>query len=285
MATQEVTALTEPSLDLGGQPGTIVLEHRVEGSPDKVWQSLTDPTHLKNWFGISASVTPGVGGTMKHSWGDPVTAESKIQIWEPNQRLKIVETAPFGSTFQPSDGGSKTRTIDYTLTASGEQTVVKQVWSGFGTSPEWQGFQAATAGCGAFQAAALGHYVKNHYGEQRSVSWARVPSDKSYGEMWAALTGPKGIISEGSISGLGKGDKYSIRTSAGDTFEGVVISNIPNKQFAGTVDNHNNSLLRIVLDRPGPNEAGVWFASWGAQPSANQTFEWRWTNTLQRLLH
>lgn len=278
------SAFNEPELNLSGQPGTIVQEHIFDVSADKVWQALTEPNHLDNWFGVASTVTPGVGGTMRHSWGEPVIEESTIQVWEPNSRLKVLETTPFGVTFQPSDGPSKTRTIDYTLTPSGNQTVLKYTYAGFGTTPEWQQFQSLVAGCGKYQNAALGHYVTAHFGEQRSVSWARTPSNKSYGEMWALLTGANGIFTEGSFAGLDRGDRYSIRTVAGDAFEGVVVSHIPNKQFAGTVENLNNSLLRIVVDTPGPNEAGIWLASWGAQPAANQTFEWRWTNALQTVL-
>jgi|SRR5271170_4380149 len=284
-ATASYDAFDEPEFNLSGEPGTIRQEHTLDASVDKVWQALTEPSHLTNWFGIAASVTAGVGGTMRHSWGEPVIEESTIQVWEPNSRLKVLETTPFGVTFQPSDGPSKTRTVDYKLTPSGNRTVLKFEHAGFGTSQEWQRFQAVVAGCEVAQVATLGLYTKSHFGEQRSVSWARVPSSKNYREMWSALTGAKGILAEGSFKGLSRGDKYSIRAVTGDVFEGTVVSHIPNKQFAGTVENMNNSFLRIVLDNPGVTEAGIWLASWGAQPAANQTFEWRWTNALQKALN
>jgi hypothetical protein len=112
-----------------------------------------------------------------------------------------------------------------------------------------------------------------------------VPSRKSYAEMWAFIIGSNGMLFESSFAELARTDKYSIRTVTGEVFEGTVISHIPNKQFAGTVENMNNSVLRIVLDNPGTPEAGIWLASWGAQPAASQLFEWRWTNALQRILH
>jgi len=52
-----------------------------------------------------------------------------------------------------------------------------------------------------------------------------------------------------------------------------------------TVENMNNALLRIVLNNPGTPEAGIWLASWGDNPVANQLFEWRWVNALQKMLH
>jgi uncharacterized protein YndB with AHSA1/START domain len=277
-------AFPEPAINLSGQAGTIVQTNTFDATVDKVWAALTDPVHLDNWFSKQSTVVPGVGGSMRHSWGDPVIEESTIQIWEPNARLKVVEVIPFGVTFQPADGGSKQRTIDYTLKASGSQTIMTMEHTGFGTTPEWQKFQSAVAGCENFQASALGHYVSLHFAETRTVSWARVPSAKSYGEMWSMLNGPDGILAQGSLQGLQAGDRYSIRTVTGDVFEGVVVSHIPSKQFAGTVENMNNSLLRIVLDNCGTNEAGIWLASWGAQPAANQVFEWRWVHTLQNVL-
>jgi len=275
----------EPPINLSGEAGTIRQVNTFNASVDTVWAALTDPVQLDNWFSKQSTVVPGVGGTMRHSWGDPVVEESTIEAWEPNAHLRVVETIPFGVTFQPADGPSKQRTIDYTLEATGSgQTTMTMVHSGFGTTPEWQKFQSAVAGCEVFQAQALGHYVTLHFGAQRSIAWARVPSPKSYGEMWSNLTGPGGILSKGSFDGLSPNDRYSIRTVTGDVFEGVVLSHIPNKQFAGTVENMNNSLLRIVLDNPGTPEAGIWLASWGANPAANQVFEWRWVHALQNVL-
>jgi len=279
------TAFPEPPINLSGEAGTIRQTNTFDASVDKVWSALTDPVQLDNWFSRQSAVVPGVGGTMRHSWGDPNIEECTIEIWEPNAHLRVVETTPFGVTFQPTDGPSKQRKIDYTLEATGNnQTTMTMVHSGFGTTPEWQKFQSAVAGCEVFQAQALGHYVTLHFNAQRTFSWARVPSTKSYGEMWANLTGPGGILAKGSIDGLSKGDQYSLQTVTGDVFEGVVLSHIPNKQFAGTVVNMNNSLLRIVLDNPGVPEAGIWLASWGASPAANQVFEWRWVHALQNVL-
>lgn len=273
-----------PQLKLEGEPGTIRQQHRFKATVAQVWTSLTDTYHLNNWFGIQSKVTPGVNGTMRHSWGDPVIEESKILIWEPNARLKVEEITPFGVTFQPSDGPSRVRTLDYVLTAEDQETVVDLVYSGFGKTPEWQRFQAAVASCEVYQMGALGHYVTNHYGEKRSVAWARNTFSKSYTDMWSLLTGEKGILTEGSFSGLKKGDHYSFRTITGDVFEGEVMLHVPTKQFAATVENLNNSLLRITLDRPGGDEAYIWLASWGENAAANQMFEWRWEHALQSVL-
>jgi uncharacterized protein YndB with AHSA1/START domain len=277
-------AFPEPAIELSGTAGTIRQVTTLDATVDKVWQALTDPAQLNNWFSTVSTVVPGVGGTIRHSWGDPVVEEATIDIWEPNSRLRLTEVIPFGVTFQPSDGPSKQRTIDYTLTPSGVQTVMTMEHTGFGTTPEWQKFQSAVAGCEVFQAQALNHYVSLHFGEARTVAWARVPSAKSYGEMWDLLTGTNGMLARGSFEGLKAGDQYLIHGVTGDIFQGKVISHIPNKQFAATVENMNNSLLRIVLDNPGYTEAGMWLASWGEAPAATQDFEWRWVHALQNVL-
>src|SRR5205085_2552398 len=224
ISKQVLINFSEPRLDLHGEAGTIRQEHKFNVPVDRVWQALTEPKHLNNWFGLHSDVSPKVGGKIRHSWGEPNMEESTIQIWEPNSRLKVVETTPFGVTFQPSDGASKTRTITYTLKSSGNQTVLNLEYTGFGTSPEWQRFQSMVAACYDYQNSALEHYATFHFGEQRSLAWARVPSSKSYPEMWAALTGVQGILFESSLAEFNSGDKYSIRTVTGDVFEGKVIS-------------------------------------------------------------
>jgi len=282
---QALLNFSEPRLQLSGEPGTIRQEHTFDAPVNKIWQALTEPKHLNNWFGLESSVAPGVGGTMRHSWGEPNFQESTIQVWEPNARLQVLEVTPFGSTFQPNDGASKPRKITFTLKQSGKGTALHLEHTGFGTTPEWQRFQSVVANCWAYQTAAIGHYATFHFGKQRNVAWARVPSNKSYAEMWATLTGVRGALFESSVVELAATDRYSIRTVTGDVFEGKVISHIPNKQFAATVENMNNSLLRIVLDNPGTPEAGIWLASWDSSPAASQLFEWRWINALQRILH
>src|SRR5947207_13333705 len=86
----------EPRVDLSGVPGTIHQENTFDAPVNNVWQALTDPVHLDNWFSMQSSVVPGVGGSMRHTWGDPVVEECTIEIWEPNARLRVSETIPLG---------------------------------------------------------------------------------------------------------------------------------------------------------------------------------------------
>lgn len=75
---------------------TITKEIEIEASPQAVWEALTHPEELVRWFPLQARVKPGVGGSMWYSWGPPWEGDSRIEIWEPNRRLKTV-TIPSGT--------------------------------------------------------------------------------------------------------------------------------------------------------------------------------------------
>ena len=67
------------------QTHEIVIDAPIEA----VWKAITDGEELTRWFVEEASVEPGVGGTITISWGGGDKGESRIEAWEPNQRLRL----------------------------------------------------------------------------------------------------------------------------------------------------------------------------------------------------
>lgn len=62
---------------------------------EAVWKAISEADEIMRWFAPQAKVEPGpdgsmVGGTMWLSWGAGVEGTSRIEIWEPGKRLRMV---------------------------------------------------------------------------------------------------------------------------------------------------------------------------------------------------
>jgi Activator of Hsp90 ATPase homolog 1-like protein len=63
-----------------GDKWTLILVRELRHSPEKVWQALTDPAHLREWapFVVDGSLGT-VGATVKLTWvGAPTPLETKV---------------------------------------------------------------------------------------------------------------------------------------------------------------------------------------------------------------
>src|SRR5579872_406050 len=71
----------------GGEKWTLILVRDLRHSPEKVWQALIDPVHLREWapFDIDGSLGT-VGATVKLTWvGTPTPIDTKVtRADEPN---------------------------------------------------------------------------------------------------------------------------------------------------------------------------------------------------------
>src|SRR5260370_21569383 len=63
-----------------GEKWTLILIRELRHSPEKVWQALTDPVHLREWAPFEADGSLGtVGTTVKLSWvGAPTPQETTV---------------------------------------------------------------------------------------------------------------------------------------------------------------------------------------------------------------
>ena len=63
-----------------GEKWTLILVRELRHSPEKVWQALTDPAHLREWAPFEADGSLGpVGDTVKLTWvGTPTTFETRV---------------------------------------------------------------------------------------------------------------------------------------------------------------------------------------------------------------
>jgi hypothetical protein len=64
-----------------GEKWTLILVRELRHSPEKVWQALTDPVHLREWAPFVADGSLGtVGATVKLTWvGAPTPLETTVK--------------------------------------------------------------------------------------------------------------------------------------------------------------------------------------------------------------
>ena len=72
-----------------GDKWTLILVRELRHSPEKVWQALTDPAHLREWAPFVTDESLGAVGTVKLTWvGRPTPIETKVTRAEAPKALE-----------------------------------------------------------------------------------------------------------------------------------------------------------------------------------------------------
>jgi uncharacterized protein YndB with AHSA1/START domain len=258
----------------------------IDTSPEEVWRALTDAGELTRWFSLDARVTPGPGGSVWISWGPEWEGASRIEIWEPNARLKTVQeqAGPFGlDSGMLKPGEPVMLAQDYQLEARGGRTRLRLVHSGFGMGAGWdEEFDGISRGW-PFEMRSLRHYLTRHRGEDRQVAWARTTVSAPAGEVWGRLFGPGALIPGRFARDLREDDRYAIALGTGDRLSGTVLRNSP-IDFAGTVDGMNDGLFRIGVDpHRGQSMVQLWLSAWNVDRAIVDGFRERTGERLRAL--
>ncbi len=62
-----------------GEKWTLILVRQLRHPPEKVWQALTDPVHLREWAPFDVDGGLGTVGTVKLTWaGTPTPLETRV---------------------------------------------------------------------------------------------------------------------------------------------------------------------------------------------------------------
>jgi hypothetical protein len=76
-----------------GEKWTLILVRELLHSPEKVWQALTDPAHLREWAPFEADGNLGTVGTVKLTWaGAPTPLETRVTRADAPQVLEYNDT-------------------------------------------------------------------------------------------------------------------------------------------------------------------------------------------------
>ena len=253
----------------------------IEAPPEAVWKALADADELKRWFPLDARIEPGAGGKIWISWGPPYEGTSEIEIWEPNRRLKTASRGVFGMA--EVEGSARPVALDYVLEGKGGTTTLRLVHSGFGEGAAWEDEYDSVRRGWRYELKALRHYLERHRGRQRQVVWPRVPMDLTLMQAWGRLMSRDGLLADGRIEGLREGDRYAIRTAAGDDLRGTVLVNEA-PDFAGTAENWNDALFRVHIEgSSGVREAGLWLAAYEVPQARLADLREAWMGLLRRI--
>src|SRR5438270_12011297 len=62
-----------------GEKWTLALVRELRHPPEKVWQALTDPAHLREWAPFEVDGSLGTVGTVRLTWvGTPTAIDTKV---------------------------------------------------------------------------------------------------------------------------------------------------------------------------------------------------------------
>ena len=232
----------------------IETDMELDAPVEAVWKALTDAQELSNWFPPFAEVKPGVGGHIRVVWDEKQDWTSPIGAWEPNKHLQLIwsQATPPEQVEQARKDGVYCPfpiAVDYYLEDRGGKTLLRLVHSGFSCDTAWDSQYDGTKRGWASELRGLKHYLEHHRGRKRVFVHAKCTiSDIAMPEAWQRLMGPQAMVAEGTLTGLGVGDRYAITTVGGDRLEGEIrLSNPPN-DFCATAETFNIAFLRLRID-------------------------------------
>src|SRR5215471_11951224 len=241
-----------------GTPKTRSQEHEIEiDAPiEAVWKAITDAEELTRWFSDHAKVTPGVGGTCWVAWGEgePQAYGKRIEVWEPPHQLTLGPLGPEEGNTGPSPEAQTALAppiIDeYTLETRGGRTLLRFVSSGIPAAAEWDGFYDSTNYGWKLFFRTLRHYLEQHPGEPRNaLITLQCPIAIDTAEAWKKFIGPEGLAAEGSLEDLKDGDRFQIKTSAGESLTGEVAIIKPPKVIMLTIDTFDGAVLSAAFEQ------------------------------------
>jgi len=88
-----------------GEKWTLILVRELRHSPEKVWQAITDPKHLREWAPFEADGNLGTVGTVKLTWvGTPAPFETRVTRADAPKVLEYNDTR---WELEPFSGGTR----------------------------------------------------------------------------------------------------------------------------------------------------------------------------------
>lgn len=88
-----------------GEKWTLILVRELRHSPEKVWEALTDPAHLREWAPFDADANMGKVGTVKLTWlGATAPLETQVTRADAPNLLEYADTR---WELEPSGSGTR----------------------------------------------------------------------------------------------------------------------------------------------------------------------------------
>src|ERR1700727_3356893 len=88
-----------------GDSRRLILVRELRHSPDKVWEALTDPVHLREWAPFVTDANLGTVGTVNLTWvGTPTAIETRVTRAD---APKVLEYGDNRWELEPFGGGTR----------------------------------------------------------------------------------------------------------------------------------------------------------------------------------
>ena len=88
-----------------GEKWTLILVRELRHPPEKVWQALTEPAHLREWAPFEADGRLDAVGTVKITWaGTPMPIETRVTRAD---APRVLEYNDMRWELEPLDGGTR----------------------------------------------------------------------------------------------------------------------------------------------------------------------------------
>lgn len=230
----------------------------IEASPEEVWNAITEPDELTNWFPLGAELKPGAGGQLTYRW-DELEGACEIRRWDPPRHLQTTWLEPLSEDRQRG----RQLAVDWHIEGEAGRTRLRLVHSGFGLGDDWDEEYNGTKRGWTFELQSLKHYLERHRGSTRSAFWVRHPVSKNVGAVWPRLIAPDGFLRHRSLDDAEPGQPVSFELASGDRLTGSVLMAAPPRELAFHVDNLNHGLFRVAVEYFfGQPEAVAWLSVW-----------------------
>lgn len=257
------------------QTRSVEMEVEIAAPVEAVWKALTEADELTRWFPLDAGVNPD--GSVWMSFDNEMRFEGRVEISEPNRRLRSIPTTPEGQDPTPI-------ATDIFLETRAGKTALRLVHSGFSTDSNWDDLVDATRRGWRFQLGGLQHYLERHRGTPRDVAHFQVQLGQvSLDEAWRRLLGTRGF----GLDQARVGQQFASVAATGDRLEGTVQTLESASDFSAVISNLNDSLLRIWLDRPlypgASDTAYVWLSTYGLPVTQVEAIRDRWGPMIRGL--
>ncbi len=248
----------------------------LDATAEQVWQALTDPQRLQNWFPLKSGGDAKPGGKVLLSWGEGVEWETHITRFEPGRHLQWMDVLPDAD--KPE---AILPVVDWYVETSGGRTRLRLVQSGFDPDSDWQEYYDALRRGWTYFLDMLGTYLEYHFDSSRQMVYRRARSLVSRRELWTGLLSALGLGMT-AIEGLERvGEAMPLNLSLGEQnlAAEVRFSEAPHA-FAVTLPDLNQASLFIELE-PGDDKpsCGVWLSTFDLEDGKLRQLE----NNLDQL--
>lgn len=217
----------------------IQLSVELDASPEDVFRAVTDGTELAKWLAPEARVTPPEGGKKGRvwvSWGEGMSAEHEIEIFEAPKRMR-----------HPSGHNSETKAqlyADWSIEArEGGKATLRLVHSGFSPGADWDDEYDAHERGWRLMLQNLRHYFERHAHEPAVHLPFMSKAESPRASIWKALLAELGFSATPKV-----GDPFRCTTPKGDVLTGAVDLVTDTRDLALVVREYGDALLRFSLE-------------------------------------